>query len=86
MGVMIGVVGRMVVNVLLLLLLPGARKGLQEDVLWGNRAECDETSSGAEGEDADKGSGIMADILQNLRNHVRRYMSCEFTVQIQRCA
>lgn len=47
MGVMIGVVGRMVVNVLLLLPLPGARKGLQEHVLWGNRAECDETSSGA---------------------------------------
>lgn len=46
MGVMIGVVGRMVVNILLLL-LPGARKGLQEDVLWGNWAECDETSSGA---------------------------------------
>lgn len=43
MGVMVGVVGRMVVVVLLL----GVRKRLQEHVLWGNWAKRDETSSGA---------------------------------------
>lgn len=53
MGVMVGVVWRMIVVVilLLLLLLSGARKSLQEHVLRRIWAERNETSPGAEGED-----------------------------------
>lgn len=51
MGVMVRVVRRTIVVILLLLLLSGVRKSLQEHVLRRNRAERNETSSGAEGKD-----------------------------------
>lgn len=50
MWVVVGVIGRTVVVIILLLFLfPGVRKWLQECVLWRNWAECHKTSSGTEG-------------------------------------
>lgn len=51
MGVMVGVVRRMIVILLLLLLLSGVRESLQEHVLRRNGAERNKASPGAEGED-----------------------------------
>lgn len=88
MGVMVGVVRRtVVVIILLLLLLSGVRKSLQEHVLWRNRAERNETSSGAKGEDRQKKWQLCS--RRYTQNSVRariRYASCEFTEQIRRRA